>query len=248
MTPCGKLRERVQPVDHLLAGFPVVGVVGELALDVGEPGDRRAAEVFETGHAVEGDLDRNADQALHLLGAGAGVLGDDLDQGGRRVGIRLDVQVPRRMEPAMTRSTVARMTIRRLCRLHVMIARTMIRRPLRATRAGFLVKATEPERDRCTGWAGTLGDPGRPGLPLFCTMERVDGIDETLSIVVDGRGTREIESGLQGGFGLRIASLASLAERGATRLFEAMVRQRPSQAGAAHQFALHVPLQERAKS
>ena len=40
-----------------------------------------------------------ADQPLHLLGAGAGVLGDDLDQRRRRVGISLDVQVQRRVDP-----------------------------------------------------------------------------------------------------------------------------------------------------
>ena len=84
--------ERVDPVDDLLARLPVVGRIGELALDVRQAGDRRAAQVFQPGHAVQGDLDGNADQSFHFLGAGAGVLGDHLDQRRSRVGIGLDVK------------------------------------------------------------------------------------------------------------------------------------------------------------
>ena len=84
---------------HLLAGRRVVGAVGELALDVVQAGDRGAPQVLEARHPVEGRLQRDADQPLHLLGAGPGVLGDDLDQRGGRIGIGLDVQVERGVDP-----------------------------------------------------------------------------------------------------------------------------------------------------
>ena len=48
---------------------------------------------FEPGHPIERDLERDADQALHFLGAGAGVLRDHLDQRRRGVGICLDVEI-----------------------------------------------------------------------------------------------------------------------------------------------------------
>ncbi len=56
-----QVRHRVHPVDDLLTRLPVVRVVAELALDVAEPRDRRAAQVFEPGHPVQRDLDRDAD-------------------------------------------------------------------------------------------------------------------------------------------------------------------------------------------
>src|SRR5207253_964893 len=46
---------------------------------------------LEDGHASQGDLERGRDLTLHFLGGGAGPLGDDLDDGGGRVGVGLDV-------------------------------------------------------------------------------------------------------------------------------------------------------------
>ncbi len=83
----------VDAVEDFLASGPVVRLVGELALDVRETGDGGAAEVDQARHAVEGGLQGDADEALHFLGTGAGVLGDDLDDRRSRVGIRFDVQI-----------------------------------------------------------------------------------------------------------------------------------------------------------
>src|SRR5262249_31795442 len=51
------------------------------------------ARVFKPRHAGQGDFQRNGDLALHLFGTRAGVLGDNFDDGRRRVGIGLDVDV-----------------------------------------------------------------------------------------------------------------------------------------------------------
>ncbi len=85
--------DRIEPVDDLLAGGPVIGAVLEHALDVVQPGDGGAADVVEPGDADQRRLERDADQPLHLLRAGAGVLGDDLDQGRGGVRVGLDVEV-----------------------------------------------------------------------------------------------------------------------------------------------------------
>ena len=76
----------------------VIGPVGELALDVAQAGDRRAPKGFEARHPVEGDLERPGDEPLHFLGARPGILGDDLDERRRRVGIRFDIQVRGRVD------------------------------------------------------------------------------------------------------------------------------------------------------
>ena len=124
--PLGQVVDHPDPVDHLLPGRPVVGAVLELALDVGEPRQRDAPQVLQPGHPVERRLQRDADQPLHLLGAGPGILGDHLDQGRRRVGVGLDVEVawPSR-SPATISPSVPSRTMKRLWRLHVMSARTM---------------------------------------------------------------------------------------------------------------------------
>ena len=96
--PRGQVADHADPVDHFLAGRPVIGAVLELALDVVEPGQRDAPQVFQPRHPVEYRLDRDADQPLHLLGAGARVLRDHLDQRRRGVGIGLDVEVVGRVD------------------------------------------------------------------------------------------------------------------------------------------------------
>jgi hypothetical protein len=75
-----------------LPGLEIVGAVFELALDVVETRDRRAAEVLEPRHPVECRLERNADQALHLFGTGPRILGNDFNERRCRVGIGLDVE------------------------------------------------------------------------------------------------------------------------------------------------------------
>ena len=91
---------------------------------------RPASEVlrryFQPGHPVERRLERDADQPLHLLGAGARVLRDHLDQRRRRVGIGLDVEVEAEWIPTAIRPIVPSRTIRRLCRLQEIRARTML--------------------------------------------------------------------------------------------------------------------------
>ena len=90
---------RGQPVDHVLPSRAVVGSIGELALDIAQAGCGSAPERFQARHAVERNLDRPRHQAFHLLGAGARVLRDHLDQGRCRVGIGFDIQVQGRVNP-----------------------------------------------------------------------------------------------------------------------------------------------------
>ena len=97
MTPEGR-STAAMPVEDLLPRLPVIGAVGELALDVAQARDGRAPQGFEARHPIQGDFERPGDEPLHLLGARPGILGDDLDEGRRGVGIGLDVQVHGRVD------------------------------------------------------------------------------------------------------------------------------------------------------
>ena len=163
MTPCGQVGDEADPVDDLLAGRPVVGPVGELALDVVQAGDRGAPEVLQAGHPVQGGLDRDADQPLHLLGAEAGVLRDDLDQRRGRVGIGLDVQFPGRMDAhGDQREAPPPITSSRLCKAPEDDESDHESRSLRAQEvggSGRLGRSTMGTARR----PGTLARRGRPG-------------------------------------------------------------------------------------
>ena len=75
-----------EAVDDLLLGLVVVAAVVELVAEVRQAEQRLAAGRVQAGHAGEGDLERDGDLPFDLLGARAGVLGDDLDDGGRGSG------------------------------------------------------------------------------------------------------------------------------------------------------------------
>ena len=81
-----------QPIDRLLAHEIVVAAVLELQANEGQPVDRVGPDEAQPRRAGNGDLDRDRDVALHLLGRLARVLRDDLDDGRRGVGVGLDVQ------------------------------------------------------------------------------------------------------------------------------------------------------------
>src|SRR5438874_2228785 len=82
---------RLHAVDDLLPGPLEVDAVVELVAEVGEAEEGLAAGVVEPGQAGERHLQRDGHLPLDLLGAGPGVLGDDLDDGRGRVRVRLDV-------------------------------------------------------------------------------------------------------------------------------------------------------------
>ena len=98
--PGGQLRlhsvrelDELEAVDDLLARGDVAGVPGEVALHVREPEEGLGPHVVEPRHSGEADLQRDRDVALDLFGAPSVGLGDDLDQRGDRVRVRLDVEV-----------------------------------------------------------------------------------------------------------------------------------------------------------
>ena len=80
----------------------------------------------QSRHAGQRHLQRNGHLALDLLGRGAGILGDDLDDGRRRIGIGLDVDVIERVNAERRPGPIARRTtIRALLTAHSMSLRTM---------------------------------------------------------------------------------------------------------------------------
>ena len=74
------------------AVFVIEAVVEDVA-QVRQAEERLAVGGFQAGHAGQGHFQGNGDLAFHLLGGGAGPLGDDLDDRRRRVGVGLDVDV-----------------------------------------------------------------------------------------------------------------------------------------------------------
>ena len=88
----GRQLRVLQPVERLLAHEMIVAAVFELQADEAERVDGVGADEFQARRAGDRDLDRDRDVALDLLGRLAGLLGDDLDDRRRRIGIGLDVQ------------------------------------------------------------------------------------------------------------------------------------------------------------
>ena len=82
----------LQPVEGLLAHEMIVAAVFELQADEAEPVDGVGADELQSRGRGDRDLDRDRDVALDLLRRLARLLGDDLDDRRRRVGIGLDVQ------------------------------------------------------------------------------------------------------------------------------------------------------------
>ena len=70
----------------------VVAAVFELQADETEPINGVGADELQTRRTGDRDLDRNGNVTLDFLGRLALLLGDDLDDGWRRVRIGLDVQ------------------------------------------------------------------------------------------------------------------------------------------------------------
>ena len=83
----------LKPIDDFLAGGVVLVAVLELAAQVAEAEHRLGTQVRQAGHARQRHLQRHRHLTLDLLGRAAGKLADDLDDGRRRVGIGLDVDV-----------------------------------------------------------------------------------------------------------------------------------------------------------
>ena len=81
-----------QAVEHLLQGLLVIIGKGELHPHIGEAKERGGADGVEIGQARHCHLDGDGDVALNLLGALAGILGDDHHLRRHRVRIGLDVQ------------------------------------------------------------------------------------------------------------------------------------------------------------
>ncbi len=92
----GREVDDLQLLEHLLPREVVVGPFGEGERHHREPGDRHRAQLHEPRHARHLALDRQRDQALHLLRRLARILGDHLDLDVLHVRERLDPQVERR--------------------------------------------------------------------------------------------------------------------------------------------------------
>ena len=103
----------------------VIRPVGEDALDVAQAGYRRAPQAVETGHTVQGDLDRYGNQPLHLFGLAPGLCVITSTSGGVGSGYASTLRWIAEYKPTPTSIIVPRSTIMRLCRLQVIIARTM---------------------------------------------------------------------------------------------------------------------------
>ncbi len=88
----------VQPVEHLEAGAKIVRAVIELVAQMRQAEQRFAARVVEPRHAGQRDLQRDRHLPLDLLGRGARVLRDHLNDRRGRIGIGLDVDVQERID------------------------------------------------------------------------------------------------------------------------------------------------------
>ena len=88
----GRQNRILQPVDGLLTNEMIVAAVFELQTDKAQSVDGVGADELQAGRAGDRDLDRNRDVALDFLRRLACLLGDDLDDRRRRIGIGLDVQ------------------------------------------------------------------------------------------------------------------------------------------------------------
>ena len=113
VTPAGSGCESGgQAVDDFLpAGFvSVVAAVVPVHLEVAQAVERLAADRTEPRHAGERDFQRDGDLALDFFGRRTGELGEDFDDGRRRIGIRLDVDVEERIRADDRQSATAKST------------------------------------------------------------------------------------------------------------------------------------------
>ena len=81
-----------QPIEHLLLGFLVGVVEGELQLHVRKAVERDRAHDLQVGQAGDLRLDRDRDVAFDLLGRHPRALRDHIDHGRDGIRIGLDVQ------------------------------------------------------------------------------------------------------------------------------------------------------------
>ena len=88
----GRQHRILEPVEGLLTHKMIVATVFELQADEAEPVDGVGADELQAWRRGDRDLDRDRDVTLDFLGGLALLLGDDLDDRRRRVGIGLDIQ------------------------------------------------------------------------------------------------------------------------------------------------------------
>jgi len=88
----GRKNGVLEPVDGLLPDKVVVAAVFELDPDEAQRINRVGADEPQPRRAGDGYFERDRDVTFHLLGRLARVLGDDFDDGRRRILVGLDVQ------------------------------------------------------------------------------------------------------------------------------------------------------------
>src|SRR5215471_14604912 len=88
----GRELNHLQTIEDFLSGKVVIRLVLEITLDVRKAKERDRADVVEARHAIELRLDWYGDLALHLFRGPSRVLRNDLNSGGRRVGVGLNVE------------------------------------------------------------------------------------------------------------------------------------------------------------
>ena len=86
-------RERLQPIERLLAVDEVGRVEIKVELDVAQAEDADGADFGQLRRAVQHRFDRNGDLLLHLLRGPCRVLRDELDHRRRWIGIGLDIEL-----------------------------------------------------------------------------------------------------------------------------------------------------------
>ncbi len=82
----------LETVQHFLLVAEVVAVEIEIELYVAETEDADGAHLVEVRGAVQRGFDGNGHLLFHLFGRPGGILGDDLDQWRRGIGIGFDVE------------------------------------------------------------------------------------------------------------------------------------------------------------
>src|SRR5262249_35250442 len=89
----GQVRRELQAGDDFFPRLFEVHPLFEMVAEVGKTEQGPAPGVFQPRYAGQGHFEGDGDLALHLFGRGARVLGDYLDDGRRRVGVGLHVDV-----------------------------------------------------------------------------------------------------------------------------------------------------------
>ncbi len=93
-------RDGLQPVENFLPVAEIFRTEVEIDFDVAQAEDGEGADIGESRHTLERDLDRQGNGPFHLFGRPPAVLGDDFDHGGRRVRIGHHIQDMERVEPS----------------------------------------------------------------------------------------------------------------------------------------------------